>query len=76
MSEKPALDKNVQDVIDYAVQMTSLSNQQGKLRLKRGVSDLMHTVGFYAAEQRKSGLDRLPDIVSALKHISENLTKD
>lgn len=78
--EKP-ITKPVQEVIDFAVSFASLSNMpQGKLRMRRGVGDLMHTMGYYIEQTRKVGgktsADRLDHIVAALKHISDNLTKD
>ncbi len=71
------IDPAVQAVIDFAVSFTSLSvPSEGKLRIRRSVSDLMHTMGYYTDQVKLPHVNtatRLANIAEALKHIAQHL---
>ncbi len=71
------VDAVTEEALQFALEFLSIKRMPGgKYRLTRGVADLMHTMGYYCAQAKRTGDDqaaRLNKLALAIQHIANNL---
>ena len=71
------VDAVTDEVLQFALEFMSLKRLPGgKYRMTRGVPDLMHTMGYYSAQAKRTGDDnatRLTKLAVTIQHIAANL---